>query len=130
MTRYVDTVVIPIPTENLDAYRELAADAGQVWIDHGALAYFEGVTEPESADDDTPPMQTIRDNLELSDDESAVFAFITFESREHRDEVTEAVMADPAYQAHFGEEMPFDPSRMVTGRFRSIVDYETTASVD
>ena len=47
MTRYVDTVVIPIPTENLDAYRELAADAGQVWIATGALAYFEGVTDPE-----------------------------------------------------------------------------------
>jgi uncharacterized protein YbaA (DUF1428 family) len=129
MTRYIDTVVIPVATENLDAYRELATEAGQVWIDHGALAYFEGVTEPASADEETTPMRTIRDLLDL-DDESAVFAFITFESRAHRDEVTAAVMADPAYQAHFGEEMPFDPSRMVTARFRSIVDYESTASVD
>jgi len=59
-----------------------------------------------------------------------VVSFITFDSREHRDGATEAVMADPACQAHLGEAMSFDPSRMVTGGFSSIVDYEHTATVD
>jgi len=51
MTRYVDTVVIPVATENLDVYRKLAIDAERVWNDHGALAYFEGAADPESADE-------------------------------------------------------------------------------
>lgn len=51
-------------------------------------------------------------------------AFIVFESREHRDAVTVAVMDDPIYQEPFGEEMPFDPKRLTTGSFDSIVSYE------
>lgn len=40
------------------------------------------------------------------------------------------MLDDPASQAHVGEAMPTDPSRMVTGGFRSLVGYATSAAVD
>lgn len=124
MSRYVDAVVIPVPTDQLDAYRELAAAAGTVWIEHGALEYFEGVGDDIAPDVDGGAMRTFPKLAGSAADESIVFAYIVFESREHRDEVTAAVRDDPAYQEHFAGEMPFDPARMATGGFRSIVSYE------
>jgi hypothetical protein len=49
-----------------------------------------------------------------------VFAWILFESREHRDQVNANVMADPR-MASMGEkgEMPFDFKRMAYGGFRT-----------
>ena len=52
-----------------------------------------------------------------------VFAWIVFESREHRDQVNAKVMADPR-MASMGEkgEMPFDFKRMAYGGFKTIVE--------
>jgi uncharacterized protein YbaA (DUF1428 family) len=51
--------------------------------------------------------------IETKPDETVVFAWIVFESREHRDQVNAKVMADPR-MASMGEkgEMPFDFKRM------------------
>jgi uncharacterized protein YbaA (DUF1428 family) len=38
---YVDGFVIPIPKKNLTAYQKMAAKAGKVWMEHGALMYQE-----------------------------------------------------------------------------------------
>lgn len=122
MTRFVDAVVIPVPSETLDAYQAIAERMGELWIEHGALAYFEGVeTEP---DDDHGPGQGFADLAGAGEDESVVVAYIVFESREHRDTVREAVMDDPAYGEQFGDEMPFDPSRMTAGSLTELVRYD------
>lgn len=113
-----------VPTDNLDAYREMAAEAGEVWIKHGALTYFEGVENDMESDESGGSTRTFSELAGSGENESIVFAFIVFESREHRDQVTAAVMDDPAYTEHFGGEMPFDPQRMTNGSFSSIVDYE------
>ncbi len=34
---YVDGFVVPIPKNNMDAYREMAKKAGALWREHGAL---------------------------------------------------------------------------------------------
>ena len=125
MERYVDGFVLAVPTEKLDAYREMAAEAGKFWIEHGALEYFEGVGDDMEPDVDGMPVRTFPQLAETGDDESVVFAFIVFESREHRDEVNAKVMDDPAMDPEqFAEEMPFDTERMAYGGFRSIVSYE------
>jgi uncharacterized protein YbaA (DUF1428 family) len=61
--------------------------------------------------------------IESKPDETVVFAWIVFESREHRDEVNAKVMADPrlASMAEKGS-MPFDCKRMAYGGFRMIVE--------
>lgn len=126
MDRYVDGYVLPVATDDLDAYRELATEAGELWMDSGALAYFECV-----GDDLAPEMPgdvQIRQFSELVDagpDETVVFAFVVFESREHRDEVNQLVMEDPSMQdADAMANLPFDAERMTYGGFRALVGLE------
>jgi uncharacterized protein YbaA (DUF1428 family) len=114
---YVDGFVLPVPKANIDAYRALASKAGAVWKEHGALEYHECI-----ADDVKPGKVTsFPQSVNLKDDEVVVFAWITYASREHRDQVNAKVMADPRMQDQ--ENMPFDSERMFFGGFASIVDY-------
>ncbi|USZ71406.1 DUF1428 domain-containing protein [Natronosalvus halobius] len=125
MERYVDGFVIPLPNERLDAYREMASEAGKLWIEHGALEYFEGVGDDMEPDMDGMPMVTFPQLADTGDDETVVFSFIVFESRDHRDEVNAKVMEESTMDPNsYEEEMPFDPERMAYGGFRSIVSYE------
>jgi uncharacterized protein YbaA (DUF1428 family) len=41
--KYVDGYVLPVPKKNLPAYRRMAAKAGKVWREHGALEFRECV---------------------------------------------------------------------------------------
>jgi uncharacterized protein YbaA (DUF1428 family) len=38
---YIDVFVVPVPKSRLDDYREMAALACKVWMEHGALEYQE-----------------------------------------------------------------------------------------
>ncbi len=125
MTRYVDGFVLPVPDEQFDAYREMATEAGKLWMKHGALAYFEGLGDDLDPDLGGVSIRTFPSVAEADEDESVVFSFIVYESREHRDEVNANVMEDPAMgEIGADEEMPFDIERMAQGGFRSIVSYE------
>lgn len=125
MDRYVDGYVLPVPTDQVDAYREMAEAAGQLWIEHGALQYVEAVGDDVDPDMGEVSLRTFPELAGAGEDETVVFAFIVFESREHRDEVNAAVMDDPAMDPEqFDVEMPFDESRMAYGGFRSLVGYE------
>jgi len=43
MDTYVDGFLIPVATDRIDDYKAIASLAGQVWKDHGALAYCEPI---------------------------------------------------------------------------------------
>ena len=43
MTHYVDGFVVPVPLENLDAYRRMSETCGKIWTELGALQYWECV---------------------------------------------------------------------------------------
>ena len=45
MSYYVDGFVVPVPKDNLEAYRAMARTASEVWKEHGALAYWEGAAD-------------------------------------------------------------------------------------
>lgn len=124
MSQYVDAVIIPVPAGNLDTYGEVAAEAGSVWLEHGALTYFEGMKDETMAEGGQGPGRSIDEAVGCTGEETSVVAFIGFESREHRDEVAATVMDDPVYRDHVGGELPFDPRRMASGSFRSIVHLE------
>ena len=131
MERYVDGFVLTVPNDKIDAYREMASEAGQLWIDHGALEYVEAIGDDLEPEMDGMPMRTFPELAEAGDDDTVVFSFIVFESREHRDEVNAKVMEDPKMDPENfdeGYEMPFDGARMAYGGFRSIVDYEREPS--
>ncbi len=118
MAKYVDGFIVPVPKENLEAYRKLAEDAGAIWREHGALEYMECV-----ADDVKPgEITSFPQSVDLKADESVIFAWIAYESREHRDRVNEKVMSDPRIANMDPQSMPFDAKRMIWGGFKVLVE--------
>jgi uncharacterized protein YbaA (DUF1428 family) len=116
---YVDGYVLPVPVKNLNAYRKMAAQAGKVWRDHGALEYRECAGDDLQTKFGTPFPKL----LKLKRGETAVFAWIVFKSKAHRDRVNAKVMKDPRLQASMdSKKMPFDMKRMVYGGFNVLVD--------
>lgn len=115
---YVDGFVLPVPKQNLDAYREIAQRAGEVWREYGALEYRECV-----ADDVKPgEVTSFPQSVALKPDETVVFAWIVYKSRAHRDEVNAKVMKDPRMTSVDPKDMPFDGKRMIYGGFETFVE--------
>ena len=119
MPQYVDGFVLPVPKRNLDAYRRMARKAGKVWREHGALDYKECVAE----DVKRGKLTSFPQSVDLKRGETAVFAWITFKSRAHRDRVNKKVMADPRLADMMEtSDSVFDSKRMIYGGFEVIVD--------
>jgi len=125
MSKYIDGFLIPIAPEKLDAYKKLASLAAQVWKDNGALEYIEAVGDDLAGH--APRVKPPAELLGARPGETLVFAYIVYESREHRDAVNAKVMADPRMKEMCPDqnpdlEMPFEIPRMITGGFRVIVE--------
>lgn len=129
MSQYVDGYVLPVPKDKIEEYREMAAEAGRSWIEHGALQYFECIGDDlETAMGDVK-MATFPDLVAADQEETVIFAFAVYESRKHRDEVNAAVMEEMEAMEGADEiEMPFDVARMVYGGFEALVEYQTEPS--
>lgn len=121
MARYVDGFVLPVKKDQVEAYRKIAEAAGKIWMDHGALAYVECVGDDLQVEEMIPFPQMAG----ASPDQTVIFSWIVYESREHRDQVNEAVMADKRMEALMpaDESEPFDYKRMAYGGFATLVDY-------
>jgi uncharacterized protein YbaA (DUF1428 family) len=113
---YVDGFVLAVPKKNLEAYKELARQAGDVWMEHGALSYVECVG------DDVPmgELTSFPRAVQATEDEIVVFSWITYESREARDAINAKVMADPRMKTPPAN-MPFDGKRMIYGGFKAFM---------
>jgi uncharacterized protein YbaA (DUF1428 family) len=108
--------VVPVPKANLAKYREFAQLAEKVWKEYGALEYKEWI-----ADDVKPGKVTsFPQAVNLKEDELVVFAWVTYESRQQRDQVMEKVMKDPRMQTD-PKSWPFDGMRMIFGGFAPLV---------
>jgi len=120
MAQYVDGFVVPVPRDKLDAYQRMAERAGRIWIEHGALQYWEG-----TADDVQPGKVTsFPQSVQLKDNEIVVFSWIVYESREQRDRVMAKVMEDPRLKDMMDPKtMPFDGMRMFWGGFKRLVEF-------
>lgn len=118
MAKYVDGFLIPIKKSKMNAYKKMASVGKKVWMDHGALDYYECVGTKIK---DTWGL-SFTQLCKLKKDETVVFAFITYKSKAHRDAVTKKVHKDPRMQPeNFKGEMPFDMKRFSVGEFKAIV---------
>lgn len=115
---YLDAWVVPVPRAQVEAYRRLARRAGEVWMEHGALAYAEYIAE------DVPhgTYTSFPRALELKDDEVVVIACVEFASRSERDAVNARAMEDPR-MAGVPAQAPFDGRRMFFGGFEPLVRF-------
>ena len=115
---YVDGYVLAVPKNKVEDYRKVAAMAGQIWKEYGALSYVECVADDVQKGELTSFPRAVM----AKDDETVVFAFITYNSRQERDVINAKVMRDPRMQLD-KETAPFDMKRMIFGGFEPIVQY-------
>lgn len=118
MTQYVDGYLLPLAANMLEDYKKLATKAGEIWMEHGALAYWETLGD----DLDGEHTRSFRLCADAKENEVVIFAWVVYSSREDRDRVMAAVMADPRLSEN--TEMPFDMKRMAHGGFKPIVSFE------
>jgi uncharacterized protein YbaA (DUF1428 family) len=118
--KYVDGFLLVVPKANVDAYAKVATKAGKLWIEHGALEYYECVGD----DVDTDFGTSFPKRAKAKDDEAIIFAWIAYRSKAHRDKVNVKVMADPRVHEMMKDKPLFNMKRMSYGGFKTIVARE------
>ncbi len=113
---YVDGYVLAVPNANRAAYQKVAEDAAIVFKEYGALKVV------ECWGDDVPDgkLTSFPMAVKCEENETVVFSWIVWPSREVRDRGNQKVMEDPRMQK--AEEMPFDGKRLIYGGFEIIVE--------
>ncbi|MEZ5758550.1 MAG: DUF1428 domain-containing protein [Emcibacteraceae bacterium] len=118
---YVDGFVLAVKKDRLDDYKKMAEIAGKIWQEHGAISYRECIGEDM---EDKGFCLTFPAAFNVPEDEIAVFSYIEYKSREHRDAVNEKVHNDPRLAESCDlDNMPFDCKRMAYGGFKTIVEF-------
>jgi uncharacterized protein YbaA (DUF1428 family) len=114
---YVDGFVAAVPTEKREAFKKHAEDAAIVFKEHGALQIA------ECWGDDVPDgtLTSFPMAVKCEQGETVVFSWITWPSREARNEGMQKVMNDPRMRPDVNP-MPFDGNRAIFGGFEMIVE--------
>ena len=120
---YVDGFVIPVPAGKKDAYREVAATAAPIFMEHGATRIV------ECWGDDIPDgtVTDFKRAVKAEAEENVVFSWIEWPSKAVRDEAYPKVMSDPRLKM---DDMPFDGKRMFWGGFVPILDRAAREKAD
>jgi uncharacterized protein YbaA (DUF1428 family) len=112
---YVDGFVLPVPTAQFEEYKKQATRASAIWMEHGALSYVEAQADDVQDGEVTSfPMA-----VKKEPGETIVFSYVTYKSREHRDEVMKKVMSDPRL---LGEPVPPYLKRLIYGGFKGFIE--------
>ena len=115
---YVDGFVVPVPAGKKDAYKAAAAIAQQVFKEHGATRVV------ECWGDDVPDgkVTDFKGAVKAKEDETVVFSWFEYPSREAREAANAKIMSDPRMK-EMGASMPFDGQRMIVSGFATIVEH-------
>jgi uncharacterized protein YbaA (DUF1428 family) len=117
MAHYIDGFVFPIPRDRLNEYQRLARAAAEIWKEHGALDYWEYVGDDMKLEG----TRSFTDLVAATEEETIVFGWVVFDSREARDLANKKVAADPRMALIDFSNSGFDAKRMAYGGFRSLV---------
>jgi uncharacterized protein YbaA (DUF1428 family) len=117
MMNYVDGFIVAVPAANRETYRQHAEKAAVVFKEYGALNVVEcwGDDVPEGK------LTSFSMAVKREENETVVFSWITWPSRQVRDEAWKKVMADPRLKPD-ANPMPFDGKRLIYGGFEVIVE--------
>ena len=114
---YIDGFMAAVPTANREAFRKHAEDAAAIFRENGALS----VVECWGDDVKTGELNSMPSAVLLKPDETVVFSWIAWPSRDVRDAAWEKIMAEPRMTPETNP-MPFDGKRMIFGGFEAIVE--------
>lgn len=115
---YIDGFVLAVPTANRERFREMAARVAKIFTEHGALRVI------ENWGDDVPTgeITDLHRAVQAKEDETVVFSWVEWPSKEARDRGNEAIAADPRMVPAPEDADIMDPKRMIYGGFVPIVD--------
>ena len=113
---YLDGFVVPVPTAKRDAYLKVCAEAAAIFKEYGALRVVEcwGNDVPDGKVTD------FRRAVAAEANETIVFSWIVWPSKEVRDAANAKMKDDPRMQDM--SNMPFDGKRMIYGGFAPMFD--------
>jgi uncharacterized protein YbaA (DUF1428 family) len=118
MAHYIDGFVLPVSRDRLNEYARLVEEVAEIWKEHGALDYLEYVGDDMNREGTC----SFTDLVAATEDETIVFGWVVFDSREARDLANEKVAADPRMAELIdSSNSGFDAKRMAYGGFRSFV---------
>lgn len=120
MAKYVDGFLIPLKKKNINDYKKMAKVGCKVWMEHGALDYYE-CEGAQLANAWGIPFTKL---CKLKSDETLIFAFVIYKSKAHRDRVTKKVMKDPRMSPEKFPKMPFDMNKFTSGEFKVLVSHK------
>jgi uncharacterized protein YbaA (DUF1428 family) len=116
---YVDGFLVPVPKKKLAAYRRMAAKAGKIWREHGALEFRECMADDVKWGKRTSFPRSVKQKS----GETVFFSYIVYKSRAARDRINAKVMKDKRLAKMMDPKaMPFDAKRMIWGGFKTVVD--------
>jgi len=115
---YVDGFLVPVPKKKLAAYRRMAAKAGKIWREHGALEFRECIADDVKWGKRTSFPRSVKQKT----GETVFFSYIGYKSRADRDRINAKVMKDKRLAKMMNPAaMPFDAKRMIWGGFKTVV---------
>lgn len=114
---YIDGFVAAVPTANKQKYIRHAEEALTIFMDHGVLRMVENWGDDVKDGELTSLPMAVK----CEGNETVVFSWIVWPSREVRDAGWEKIMADPRMDMEKNP-MPFDGKRMIYGGFETILD--------
>jgi uncharacterized protein YbaA (DUF1428 family) len=119
MPKYVDGYIIPIKKTKLKVYKKLATLGRKVWMEHGALDYYECAGDALDSKWGLP----FKKLCKLKPGETVIFAFVVYKSKADRNRINAKVQEDPRMQPKPGKTfaMPFDMKRFSVGGFKALV---------
>lgn len=122
MARYIDGFIFPIARDRINEYKRVAEAVAEVYKEHGALEYLEYVGDDMFREGTRP----FPDLVSAAPDETIVFGWVVFDSRETRDRVNKEVESDPRMADLVAPLMDpaaliFDARRMAYGGFRTLL---------
>jgi uncharacterized protein YbaA (DUF1428 family) len=122
MAPYIDGYVIVVPNDKLDEYKKIAEISARVWIKHGALHYYECAGDDMMPDMGEMKCRQFPEMTQAGPNETVMFSFAIYKSREDRDIINQKIMEDPEMiNACEDDKMPFEMSKITFGGFQSFI---------
>ena len=116
---YVDGFLVPVPKKKVADYRRMAAKAGKIWREHGALEFRECIADDVKWGKRTSFPRSVKQKT----GETVFFSFIIYKSRADRDRINAKVMKDKRLAKMMDPKaMHFDAKRMIFGGFKTVID--------
>lgn len=113
---YVDGFLIPVPKDKRDEYLKVAREFAPIFLEFGALQVVECWGDDIPKGKQTDFFMSVK----AEENETVVFSWIVWRSKEARDEGNKKMMEDERMKNH--SSVPFDGKRMIFGGFDVILD--------